>query len=520
VDIPATSDNIPGTLVLRDTTGACSFGTLKTTSNSEVIYATKTTAPFRINHTDGSGRVNISWNVDGANHNIGTAKYFNTDPSMRLQMTGNPGIVFYTAPAGVAGELIAAWTVGLCNTIAGLVGIGTTTPGAKLNVVHNDTTDAVRITQEGSGNALVVEDSTNPDSTPFIVTADGNVGIGVGSSPTSKLHVGGVMTLGQFQGIQSVDRNSNTFISGGSSYDNGANIYLGGPDVAGGHLIISTGAGATNTERMRVDGSGNVGIGLTDPQNYGKLAVSGSLFLSGETSLYNPFGAVDAANRANTYIAFGLGGSGNDWAYLREIGTGNKLELALDLHDDGSDVNAGQAFSIRHLASSLTPDGGAQTLFKVNHDGNVGIGTTIPTERLDVNGTVKAAGFSADGIQIDGQSGRNYFQDSELAGQLRVGAAWGIAGIYAESGRCVVGGASGVTIEPVGSANVGIGTSSPNSKALLDITSTTQGFLPPRMTTTERNAITSPPAGLMVYNTTTNKLNFYNGTAWEAVTSA
>jgi hypothetical protein len=352
--------------------------------------------------------VNISWNVDGANHNIGTAKYFNTDPSMRLQMTGNPGIVFYTAPAGVAGELIAAWTVGLCNTIAGLVGIGTTTPGAKLNVVHNDTTDAVRITQEGSGNALVVEDSTNPDSTPFIVTADGNVGIGVGSSPTSKLHVGGVMTLGQFQGIQSVDRNSNTFISGGSSYDNGANIYLGGPDVAGGHLIISTGAGATNTERMRVDGSGNVGIGLTDPQNYGKLAVSGSLFLSGETSLYNPFGAVDAANRANTYIAFGLGGSGNDWAYLREIGTGNKLELALDLHDDGSDVNAGQAFSIRHLASSLTPDGGAQTLFKVNHDGNVGIGTAIPTAKLHVSGdAIISANTSTDALRITQEGSGN-----------------------------------------------------------------------------------------------------------------
>lgn len=67
--------------------------------------------------------------------------------------------------------------------------------------------------------------------------------------------------------------------------------------------------------------------------------------------------------------------------------------------------------------------------------------------------------------------------------------------------------------------NVGIGTTA-NAAAILDVSSTTKGFLPPRMTTTERNAIATPPAGLMVYNTTTNKLNFYNGTAWEAVTSA
>jgi hypothetical protein len=62
--------------------------------------------------------------------------------------------------------------------------------------------------------------------------------------------------------------------------------------------------------------------------------------------------------------------------------------------------------------------------------------------------------------------------------------------------------------------NVGIGTETPNSRAILDVASTTKGFLPPRMTTAQRDAISSPPAGLMVYNTTTNKGNRYNGTAW------
>jgi hypothetical protein len=64
-----------------------------------------------------------------------------------------------------------------------------------------------------------------------------------------------------------------------------------------------------------------------------------------------------------------------------------------------------------------------------------------------------------------------------------------------------------------------VGSSVINSKAKLQVDSTTQGFLPPRMTTTQRNAITSVPAGLMIYNTSLNKLNVYNGTTWETVTS-
>ena len=60
----------------------------------------------------------------------------------------------------------------------------------------------------------------------------------------------------------------------------------------------------------------------------------------------------------------------------------------------------------------------------------------------------------------------------------------------------------------------GFGTASPNAKAALDVTSTTKGFLPPRMTGTQRDAITSPPAGLMLYNTTTNKLQVRTNAAW------
>jgi uncharacterized protein (TIGR02145 family) len=62
--------------------------------------------------------------------------------------------------------------------------------------------------------------------------------------------------------------------------------------------------------------------------------------------------------------------------------------------------------------------------------------------------------------------------------------------------------------------SVGIGTNTPAASALLDVSSTTKGFLPPRMTTTQRDAIASPAAGLIIYNATTNSVQLYNGSGW------
>lgn len=60
---------------------------------------------------------------------------------------------------------------------------------------------------------------------------------------------------------------------------------------------------------------------------------------------------------------------------------------------------------------------------------------------------------------------------------------------------------------------IGLGADAPAS-AILALASTTRGFLLPRMTTAQRDAIASPETGLHVYNTTTGALNFYNGSAW------
>ena len=67
------------------------------------------------------------------------------------------------------------------------------------------------------------------------------------------------------------------------------------------------------------------------------------------------------------------------------------------------------------------------------------------------------------------------------------------------------------------SAQVGIGTNTPNVSAALDITSTTSGFLPPRMTEAERILIDAPVAGLIIWCSncgTKGELQVYNGTEW------
>lgn len=53
-----------------------------------------------------------------------------------------------------------------------------------------------------------------------------------------------------------------------------------------------------------------------------------------------------------------------------------------------------------------------------------------------------------------------------------------------------------------------------NESAVFELESTNKGFLPPRVTTVQRNAIATPAEGLVVYNTNDKCINFYNGAKW------
>lgn len=63
------------------------------------------------------------------------------------------------------------------------------------------------------------------------------------------------------------------------------------------------------------------------------------------------------------------------------------------------------------------------------------------------------------------------------------------------------------------------GAGSLDASAIAELDSTTQGFLPPRMTTTQRDNISIPAEGLMIYNTTLDRYDYYNGSTWEEITA-
>jgi hypothetical protein len=126
-------------------------------------------------------------------------------------------------------------------------------------------------------------------------------------------------------------------------------------------------------------------------------------------------------------------------------------------------------------------------------DGVTGNGST----RLNLN-----IGSATSNVLIGQPDGNTTLPASSLsvARNFSVGASY--FGIAAPTNGAMIEG------------NVLIGSTTNNSSALLNVTSTTQGFLPPRMTTTQKNAIGTPAAGLVVYDTDTNKLCCYNGTSW------
>lgn len=176
----------------------------------------------------------------------------------------------------------------------------------------------------------------------------------------------------------------------------------------------------------------------------------------------------------------------------------------------------------------------------VTSTGQLGVGIIKPTTKFQVvANTANANRFTL----IDAPTGTNQYvtlalrNTSPLAtgnysilgftnsGPASGGANWGLGtirtGAVSASGseeEFFIANSTGVAynermrINTIG--NVGIGTSSPNPSAILELSSTTKGFLPTRLTTAQRDAITPKPAGLMIYNTDTNCMEYWNTTMW------
>ena len=139
-------------------------------------------------------------------------------------------------------------------------------------------------------------------------------------------------------------------------------------------------------------------------------------------------------------------------------------------------------------------------------DGNnrrVGFGTTTPQNKIDMGNDAGTSTSDAAGKKLA------VYNTSTASSFYGLGVSSNTLQIHAGSAN---DGEPGMVLTRNG--NVGIGAPAPNSSAILELASTTKGFLPPRMTTAQRDAINPKPAGLTIYNTSTNILQFWNGTSW------
>ena len=196
------------------------------------------------------------------------------------------------------------------------VGIGTVNPTAKLDVNGslnvsgvstisvNSSSDALRITQTGTGNALVVEDSANPDSTPLVINSSGQVGLGT-TNPTSdfqlrkasgsllevvsdsgeaRISVGQSIGVGNSSAVLRFGNSDKTFDIINNDVGDIKNIIHGGTGAG------STGNfkwiyGQTNSETMTLTYDGNLGINDTTPSQ--KLSVGGGVTITGSVHVNN-----------------------------------------------------------------------------------------------------------------------------------------------------------------------------------------------------------------------------------------
>jgi hypothetical protein len=151
-------------------------------------------------------------------------------------------------------------------------------------------------------------------------------------------------------------------------------------------------------------------------------------------------------------------------------------------------------------------------------NGRLGLGTNTPLGILHLKETAQVTRFL-----IDGDAGFNKIITFRTSGLQRFGL---YCNNIAESGSNAGSDFAIRAYSDLGvllstpfyikrsSGNVLINSTTDVPSSKLTIASTTQGFLPPRMTTAQKNAIASPSEGLVVYDNNLNGLNFYNGNTW------
>jgi hypothetical protein len=191
------------------------------------------------------------------------------------------------------------------------------------------------------------------------------------------------------------------------------------------------------------------------------------------------------------------------------------------------------------------------TMFVDVANRNVGIGTTSPSARTHIVGSGSTSATTS--LLVQNSAGRTALKVADngvvtIGADDKSGEQLAFVGLYGTRLRILTNSSvDGITGSVINSAldftsndlilsskaasttsnvyviptsftslsgSVLVNTTTDVASSVLTVNSTTKGFLPPRMTTTQKNAIASPAAGLVVYDSTTNKLCCYNGSTW------
>jgi hypothetical protein len=265
--------------------------------------------------------------------------------------------------------------------------------------------------------------------------------------------------------------------------------------ATGATMLIDV-AGQNN---LRLFGTGNVAINSTTDNGF-RLNVNGSINIAGGSNLN--FSNASLQCWITTAGTTGLGsrsillpGSGGNGPFTFYNASGQGISIIDSTGDTlrfGPGNTSSTAIMSINKSASSGFGGGAFIYYQTNANNRMYTFGNPSNERSDESGShtrlaAGAAGFLGNGGHIYLESGAAGTQVGSVNGNI----------ILAET-----------------RGNVLIGTSTNVSSAIVNVNSTTQGFLPPRMTNTQMLAIATPAAGLIVYDTTNNKHYGYDGTTW------
>ena len=302
------------------------------------------------------------WRIDVSDENRG-----NTDGNLNLYGTANNVVIWRpTKLKGTASNLVVEGTGN--SSIAGNLGVGTSSPAARLHVAGDLRVDGRICTPTGCGSAMNYWALSGSNLYP--ISTGYNLAIGTNDAGSDKLRVAGQIrtTSGGaygggalFFGYHSLNSNSNNWLYLG---DQNGSVY-GGRGFAAGNLWSDSSA------YLAVSG-GNVGVGTSSPNH--KLQVHGNIAMPA-SGTYTQIPASYARGSRSIIMASSRNADGSGWAYGSRIAVvdyGDGLGTSFDTLYGGTWTNDVLVVSDRS-----------------GRRGFVGIGTPSPSDKLDVAGSVR-----------------------------------------------------------------------------------------------------------------------------------